>query len=316
MENFHRIENFDPERDRVFIFDCERRRWHQDHPFDSTEQSQLDVADSLTAQGLQWGVNLFFIHRRNWADNCGTQLDYFRSLLDGLIPMPEYCTFMQEHYLDLERFVNVDTIPEETAYDLDQVEAQFKSDLDVGCVILSRLGIRISTSNPDLSGRFVGGDGSEILPNAVRRHLFPDGGNFACRPRLYTDYFARHRSQLTAGNGSYGFGLVWEPRMGQILYDQGITWLDLHRDAKYRTIADVDDIEQSRGEKISMLWYDCRHYYFLYGRDQHAYPPTPLRPLLRYLIKRYLPEHLRFSRDTRLMFIQPEIAEQHSTIES
>ena len=41
--------------------------------------------------------------------------------------MPEYAAFMQEHYLDLKRFVKEDTIPEDAVYDLDRIESKFRS---------------------------------------------------------------------------------------------------------------------------------------------------------------------------------------------
>ena len=304
-ENFHLITNFDPERDRVYIFDCQRRTRNL-HSSSEPERPQVAVADTLTAHGLEWGTNLFFVKRRNWGEICGAQLDYFRCLLDGTIPLPEYSSFMQEHYLDQQRYVNVDTLPEGTVYDLGRFDEGFQSDPSVGCVFSTRYGIRVSTSNPDSIGSFVGGDRSELLPAAVRRFFFVDGANFACRPQLYINWFSRHPNELTAGDGSYGFVLAWEAKMGKLLYDQQVTWVDLYRDARYRTIADVDAIEECRGEKISLLWYDCRHYYFFYGRDQQVYPPTPLRPLLRYAVKNYLPGLIRYSRDKRLTFVNPD----------
>ena len=305
-ENFHLITNFDPGTDRVYIFDCQRRTRNLDRSAEPKGHSQVAIADALTAHGLEWGTNLFFIRRRNWGEICGVQLDYFRCLLDGTIPVPEYSAFMQEHYLDQQRYVNVDTLPEGEVFDLSRFEEGFQSDESVGCVFLTRYGIRVSTSNPDTTGMFEGGDRVELMPEAVRRFLFVDGANYACRPQLYLNWFSRHPKELTAGDGSYGFVLAWEAKMGKLLYDQQITWVDLYRDARYRTIADVDAIEQSRGEKISMLWYDCRHYYFFYGRDQQTYRPTPLRPLITYALKQYLPGLIRYPRDTRLRFTYPD----------
>ena len=320
VDNFHLIQNFDRERDRVYIFDCEvsltqkvygfatwrsRKTSDPDSPSRLNQKSQVDIADSLTASGLTWGVNLFFVRRRNWGENCGAHLDYYRSLIDGTIPTPEYCFIMQEHYLDQKRYVNLDTIPEGTDYDLDRIEERFRADPNVGCVFSTRLGIRISTSNPDTSGRFSGGDSDELYPGAVRRFLFVDGSNFAARPQLYVDYFLRRPTELTSGDGSHGFVLAWEARLGKILYDQNITWVDLYRDLEYRTIADVDRIERARGQKVSMLWYDYRFVSFLYNRNERSYSPKPIRPLLRYSFKQYLPNLILHSRRTRLRFVQP-----------
>ena len=296
VDNFHRIQGFDGQRDRVVIFDCSPEPdW----------QEQLAIADRLTSFGLRWGGNLYFVRRRNWGDNWGAILDYFRCIQDQRIPTPEYAAFMQEHYLDLLRFVREDTIPEDAVYDLDQIETKFRSDPDIGCAFFSRYGIRVCASNPvtDRKREFFG-DGTELLPKAKRTCFCVDGGNFIVRPRLHLDWFKAHPHYLTQGDGSYGFCIVWEARVGKILYDRGIKWADMYRTIEYSTIEQLDAIEASRGEKVSMLWYDNRVWHFFYGRDLQPYPPMPVISVLRYL-RQYLRYSCSHSRDTRLTFVQP-----------
>ena len=297
VDNFPRIQNFDGQRDRVYIFDCSP---------DQDWQEQLAVADRLTFWGLRWGHNLYFIRRRNWGDNWGAQLDYFRCIQDQKISKPQYAAFMQEHYLDLGRYVKEDTIPEDAAYDLDQIETRFQFDTAIGCVFFSRYGIRVRATNPvlDRKKEFFG-DGEELLPGARRRGFCVDGGNFVVRPQLYLNWFDSHPYYLTQGDGSYPFCIVWEARMGQILYDQEIKWADMYRNLEFSTIEQLDEIEVSRAEKVSMLWYDNRVWFFFYGRDLESYPPKPLISVLRYYLRHYLRRLVLHSRMTRLAFVQP-----------
>lgn len=296
VDNFQRIQGFDGAHDRVYILDCSPNPgW----------QEQMAVADRLTSSGLRWGESLHFIRRRNWNMNLGAQLDYIRCLLDDRIPIPTYAAFMQDHYLDLNRFVQEDTIPDGAVYDLDLIESEFRSDPNVGCVFLARYGIRVSASNPmNERGKDFCGDGTELLPRARRRCFCIDGGNFIVRPRLYLDWFKAHPRFLTRGDGAYGFALVWEVRLGKILYDQRIEWVDLYRHLKYSTIEQLDALQESLAQRVSMLWYDNRVYSLFYGGDFQRYPPTPLTPVRLYL-RQYLSRTLLHSRDTRLVFVQP-----------
>ncbi len=299
VKNFHRIRGFDELRDSVVILDCSPvSRWQQ----------EVEIADGLTSYGLNWGANLYFLRRRNWGQNLGAQLDYFRCLLDQTIPIPQYSAFAQDHYFDLEHFVKEDTIPEDAVFDLDQLEAQFLLDDQVGCAFFARYGMRICTLNPITNRKkeFFG-DGKELLPGAKRKCFFVDGGNFIVRPELYLNWFKAHPRYLVEGDGSYGFTIVWEERLGRILYDQRIKWVDAYRDLTYSSIQELDAIEESRGEKFSTLWYDNRVWSFFYGRDLHAYPPSPVISMLRYF-KRYLRNHLTCSKDLKLTLIQPSLS--------
>ncbi len=295
VDNFQHIQKFDGECDRVYIFDCSPN---------STWNAQIEIANRLTAFGCVWGTNLFFVRRRNWGVNHGAQLDYFRCLQDGRIPRPRYVAFMQEHYLDRQRFVKEDTLPEDAIFDLDAIAARFDSDRLVGCVFFARYGARVITSNPisDSSGFF--GDGTVLLPGARRRGFCIDGGNFITRPELYLKWFAHHQHFLTKGDGSYGFSHVWEARLGQILYDQAVKWVDAGRNVEFVDLDELDALEQKRGTPVSKLWYDNRTYYFFYGRDQQCYCPLPLFSMLRYL-RHYIRNLIAHARDKRLVFITP-----------
>ncbi|HEX3185632.1 MAG TPA: hypothetical protein VHQ94_12595 [Pyrinomonadaceae bacterium] len=298
VDNFDSVVNFDPSRDKVYVFDCS-----------SPEQWKAEVltANGLVDKGLTWNKNLFFVRRRNWGVNHGAQLDYFRCLLDGTIAVPRYSAFVQEHYFDLENYVKEDTIPEDVRYDLNEIERRFESHKETGCVFFARNGIRVCVSNPATNGtRDFFGDASELLEGSTQRCFCTDGGNFVVRPELFLNYFRRHPSYLTKGNGSYGFSHVWETRLGKILYDQKTVWTDMYRDASYRTVDELRALEQSRNEELSMLWYDNWLWYFFHGRDQQRYSPVDIRAIASYFIRDYLPNAVLCDRNKRLQFVTPD----------
>jgi len=291
VDNFHRILNFDILRDRVYIFDCSP---------DVEWQKQLAIAEKLSNFGLLWGENLFFVRRRNWIRDQGAHLDYVRCLRGGQIHPPQFVAFMQDHYLDEKRYIKEDSIPENAVYDLDKIENKFSRNLDVGCIFFSRFGIRISASNIYLDNRHWG-DGENLFPGAERRCLFVDGNNQVIRPQLYLNWFNTFPRQLMP---KCDITNVWEVRLGKILFDQGITWVDMYRDIEYSKISDIDAIEKLRGEKVSKLWYDNRVLFFFGGRDMHKYPPMPVIPIFRYLFN-CLRSYLFHPRDATLEFVLP-----------
>jgi hypothetical protein len=160
-----------------------------------------------------------------------------------------------DYYLDLKNYVKEDTLPEGIALDLGYIVDKFEQDETIGCAFYARNGVRIVVSNPVTAPeKEFSGDGDELILGAVRRSFLVDGTNCAVRPELYLKWFAKHPDYLTKGDGSYGFSIIWEDRIGRILYDQGISWLDLERNLQYKTIEDVDRIENQLGRKISKLW--------------------------------------------------------------
>jgi len=300
VDNFGTLLGFDPLFDRILIFDCT--------PEDSWKD-QWCIADRLTQYGLQWGSSLFFIRRRNWAMNLGAMLDYLRCLDERRISWPQYVFFMQDHYLDKVRLVKEDTIPADTNLDLDRVEQEFQAEVRTGCVFLSRLGTRVRMTNPEIRGAKRRYGDAETFLGGRAAGLFIDGGNFATRPELFRAWITTHRQALLAGDGSYGFCIVWEERFGQILYDQRVIWVDLARDARFRTCEDLFALEQQRDTKLSSYWYESRVWHFFYGRDMGKYLPLPMIGMVRFGLRRILPQWLLTNRDAKLHFVnslQPE----------
>jgi hypothetical protein len=295
-ENFHKIKNFDQNKDKLYIFD---------NAPSSEVETHLKLANNLTGFGLKWGINLFFIKRRRWGLNEGAFLDYFRCLMDHKIPTPKYVSFLQDHYLDIKRFVKEDTIPEYAIFDLEKIEDKFGSDNSVGCIFFSRYGVRVCVSNPIIDGIFFG-DGDELLPDAVPRCFCIDGGNFIIKPGFFLEWFKENPQYLLKGDGSYGFTHVWEVRKCKILYDKAIKWVDMYRGFEYSNIEQLMELESKLNHKISKFWYDNRVWYFFYGRDQQPYTLKPFLPIIKYLIKEYIPNLIHYSRDTELKFLEPK----------
>lgn len=273
VENFHKIKNFQADRDRLYILDCSPEEdW----------AAELEAARQLSAYALEWGKSVFFIRRRNWAQNFGALLDYYRWSLAGNIPAAAYHFFMQEHYLDTERFLNADSIPDGFDLDLNAIEQVFVADREVGCAFATRQGIRVSVSQPyliqdpplGLEGRehapFKDHDGyylHHLVEGGVRRYFFTDGGNGVVRAEPYVDYFRAHPDLLVEGDGSFGFCVVWEERLGKILGDLGMKWVDLYNRAIFRNLDELDAVEARLGRRISGLWYENMNWIYYYGYD-------------------------------------------------
>ena len=65
LDNFDKIKNFDPEPDKLYIFDCSFNR----------EQEQEKVANFLKKQGWEFNKQVHFIVRRNWGIDQGARID-------------------------------------------------------------------------------------------------------------------------------------------------------------------------------------------------------------------------------------------------
>jgi len=298
VDNFHRINNFNKNSDKVYVMDCSP---------EETWEKQLEQTKMLSKYGLMFNSNLFFIRRRNWNLNHGAQLDYIKAIIDGHIAKPTYTAFVQEHYFDLNNYVKEDTIPENSSYDLDLIEAKFSEDREVGCVFLARNGIRVSLTNPVISKKhFLWGDENTVanfyknsvykdmvtqgltLKGANKRCFFIDGGNFIIKTDLYVNWFNSRKHLLVKGDGSYAFCHVWEIRLGCILYKQNIKWLDIKNNISYKNVEELYEIQNSSCLSLSKQWYDNRVWFFFYGRDMINYLPFPLK-----YIRKYLREYIR-----------------------
>jgi len=278
VDNFSSLRGFNPKRDALVVFDCTP---------DEDWKNELATIRSLAQCGLTEGENLLIFRRKSWNLSHGAQLDYLGLLADKDISQPQLTLFMQDHYLDLERFVKEDTVPAAPPLDLDHVESVFHADKQLGCCYLTRNGIRISVSTPITSPHLYG-EHDQLVPGATERGLFVDGANFFVRPELYLPWLTKNRSLAFSGHGDYGSAFVWEIRLGQILYDQRIRWHDLSRGISFQTIDQLHEIERARSERLSHYWYDSRVWFFFHGRDLERYLPVPPLGFVKTLLAKAL----------------------------
>ena len=277
-EKFASLRGFDPDIDKVVFFDCS--------PEAEWEMEYKNV-QTLAAYGLQEDKNLIFFRRRTWNVCHGAHLDYFSLLLNQELEIPSYTLFMQDHYLDLARFVKEDTIPSSKQLCLTTIESLFKQDPEVGCCYLTRNGIRVSVTSSAIHPK-VYGDHQELLTDTVERHLFIDGLNCAVRPELYLPWMAKNPRRLTQGDGSYPAAFVWEIRLGWILYEQGIRWHDLANSVTFRSISELRELEKCMNQSLSKRWYDHRLWAVMYGRDMGWYWPIPWKDALALVLNKFL----------------------------
>jgi hypothetical protein len=249
FDNFHKVKNYS-DRDKVFFFECGNR---------------LETIPDIPGMTV--------LYRRNWAGNYGSMLDYLKMIIDGVIEKPEYVFFMQEHYLDTEHYVNVDTIPEDYTINLDRWARTMT--INVGCLYANRNGIYISIILPELlkhlpsstSDRYPKTDTEAIGKVEFENYLFPGAGNFATKPDTFLDYFEGRESDLITGDGSFGFSVVWEERTGKILTDSGKLWVDDYNHISYGSIDDLHVIEAMRLKRYSTNWHQDIRWLYYYGYD-------------------------------------------------
>src|SRR5919106_4523914 len=91
LDNFDKIHNFRPDRDRLIVLDCS---------VDHASQMRI-AADFARLRGWTLGKELEVVRRRNWGIDQGARIDYFAAL-QKTANLPKFIWQFQEHYLDLE----------------------------------------------------------------------------------------------------------------------------------------------------------------------------------------------------------------------
>ncbi|HET9958909.1 MAG TPA: hypothetical protein VFQ61_30675, partial [Polyangiaceae bacterium] len=238
LENFHKLRNFDPERDRIVISDCSN----------NAGRERERVARFANERGwILGGPQITLSRRPNWGLAEGARIDYFTQLLRDDTVAP-YVWQFQEHYLDTtsdySRWpasdraragqVKADILPDGMVIDLDICEQAF-SNPDVAVLCAPRCGLGIF-SHPD-----------------GREWLYADGANFGFRTsvarrvlsnQLLDDY------RLTF-DASYRWAIFMEFEYSR-LFSEG-AWFDLVHEMAFRDVAEVRAAEQQLGKPISTI---------------------------------------------------------------
>ena len=237
LDNFHKIKNFRPDRDRLVVVDCSR-----DHA-------------AQKARVLRVHKNARVIHRRNWGIDQGARIDYFTALQHTKNP-PQFIWQFQEHYLDLESPWSVwpkdmphlggklkaDTLPDGMQIDLDECEEIYARNPDVSVVYADR----------DKLGIFTHQDG--------REWFYADGANFSARTADVLDAFPLPvlSTYKAIYDGSYQWTLFMELDICRRLTQPGREWYDLVSHAHF---ADPARLRRTETEKQLSLHQSAEPFY-------------------------------------------------------
>ena len=283
-QGWKNIKNFDPSLDRIVFFDTS----------DNPTRELAICLHYLNLYGLK-NHNFIFLRRRSWFYNTGMILDYTRLVSAEILEAPQYTYFMQDHYISKTDFVAGDSIPENGFLDFNLMDEIFKRNLKtvIGC---SRHGFRLNAAVPEeLSGKdfesyedengiakpdlpwiFVPGKLGSLTNEKYSSDHFIyyhagyhikgakdlginfDGCNFCCDPKYIVNHYQKNKSLYTEGTSDYGAMLVWEMRIGQLLYDQGLGFYELSRGVSIKNTEELKKLQPDPSSLGSSLW--CYQY--------------------------------------------------------
>ena len=241
LDNFDKIHNFRPDRDRLIVLDCSVNH----------DQQTRMIADFADKRGWTIGKEVEIVQRRNWGIDQGARIDYFTDLRKGR-DRPEFIWQFQEHYLDLESpwsiwpsempriggQLKADTLPDGVVIDLDVCEQIYDSDVSVIYADRDKVGI------------FTHPDG--------REWFYADGANFSVRTTdvleaFPPDVLSTYRSIY---DGSYDWTLFMELDICRRL-TRG-DWYDL---VTNQAFADPQGLRAREIEKGVSLHQDAEPFY-------------------------------------------------------
>jgi len=257
--------------------------------------------------------NFVFLVRRSWNSVFGMIADYTRLVGEGVMTPANYAFFMQDHYVCKTEFVAGDTLPENAFLDFDEMNALFKTDQKL-VMSSGKYGFRLISAVPEeLSGKdFESYDGLDGLPKEGLPWIFMpgklgsilnekystdhfiyyhggyhikgatdigiafDGLNFCCDPKYIVNHYQKNKHLYFAGMGDYGEALVWEARIGKILYDQGLGFYELSRKVMVKNTEELKKLDPNPGTVVDKtLWnyfYTSPLFYaFHHGDDVWPY---------------------------------------------
>ena len=232
FDNFHKLRNYDPARDRIVVLDCSR---------DGARERALTGAFARSQGWQLGGPHIVFATRENWGIDQGARLDYLSYLQRGS-SLPRFVWQFQEHYLDntsdysrwssgeLAGQTKEDTIPDGVTVDLDQCERAF--------------------ADPEVSVVFANRNGVGIFPHADGREwFFADGANLGFRTSAALAAFDQRLldSYRLVFDASYRWCLFIEFEFARRLGNGA--WFDLVRDRGYRDVAALRRAEPAQVER-------------------------------------------------------------------
>ena len=291
--------NFSIKHDRLVILDAS----------DDPARELAICKHYIRHYGLD-GINFVFLRRRAWNYSLGMIADYTRLIGEGILTAPEHTFFMQDHYVCTTECVASDTIPEGGVLDLNEIQSLFEKEPKL-VVSSTRVGFRICASVPyEIAGKdgesydgrtdipwiiprgklgsIVGGkymvdhfiyyDGGNDLPGSTDQCLAFDGANFCVDPRYIVSHYLKNKELYSEGIGDYGDAVMWETRIGKVLYDQGLSYYELSRGRMIRSIEELKSLQPKPNWRhlITNLWsylYNAPLFFSAHkGEDVREYP--------------------------------------------
>ena len=245
LDNFDKIHNFRPDRDRLILFDCSLNH-------DAQTRIAADFADK---RGWALGKEVTVTHRRNWGIDQGARIDYFAEL-QKTTNLPKFIWQFQEHYLDLESpwsiwpsdmpriggKLKADTLPDGVAIDLDFCEQVYDSNPQASVIYADR----------DKLGIFTHQDG--------REWFYADGANFSVRTADVIEAFPPEvlSTYKSIYDGSYDWTLFMELDICRRLTRPGRDWFDL---VTHESFTDPAGLRTREIQKGVSLHQDAESFY-------------------------------------------------------
>jgi hypothetical protein len=234
FDNFHKLKNYDPQRDRIVVLDCSR---------DGARERALTEAFAKSQGWVVGGPHIVFVRRGNWGIDQGARVDYLSYLHRGK-SLPRFVWEFQEHYLDntsdysrwgageLAGQTKEDTIPDGAEVDLNECERAF-DDPNVSVVFANRGGVGVF-SHPD-----------------GRNWFFTDGANLGFRTSSALAGFPQQRldSYRLVFDASYRWCLYIEFEFCRCL-GQG-AWYDLVTSRSWPSVAEMRAAEPALEARIA-----------------------------------------------------------------
>jgi hypothetical protein len=256
LQNFNKIRNFRPDRDRLLIVDCSVNH----------ESEKRKVTEFARAHQWTIGEEIQVIKRKNWGIDQGGRVNYF-SRLCKMDNKPAYVWQFQEHYLDLHSEWSIwpkemveaggqlkqDTIPDNFNIDLDQCEQIYEKNPAVAVLYADRAQV----------GVFTHADGKETF--------FADGANFSVRAGDALEVFRPEilDSYRAIYDGTYEWALFLELNLCGQLTREGRHWHDLVSHARFDTVAALKALED---ERRSILHQSAQPFYVgLYDKYERRF---------------------------------------------
>ena len=261
INNFDKICNFNPLKDKILILDCS-----------SNLQSQIEKLRIFAkSANLKMGNQVQFIRRKNWGIDQGGRIDYIKALHDKKIDTAEFIWQFQEHYLDLtsewsiwsERTYNIDgrylggqlkadTIPDNVIIDLDFCEKVYRTHPKVSMIYAARLNIG-------------------IFPWQDPPWFYVDGVNFSVRTSYLLSLFIKEilDTYTCIFDGTYQWSLFMEFDICRRLTAGGGAWYDLVSQRICTAPSSLQELESDLGlvmHQVAEKAYDS-----LYKKYQDKY---------------------------------------------